>query len=57
MAAAPEKSVLLPLAPYNLLKQIAQAEERTIRATVDRALRMYAAKHQPALLKKTGAST
>ena len=47
-----DKAVVLPPAPYNLLKQIAKVEERTLRATVERALRMYAAKHQPKLLKE-----
>jgi hypothetical protein len=57
MASPLDKSVLLPPAPYNLLKQIAVAEERTLRATVERALKLYAAKHQPKLLKETGAAS
>ena len=57
MASPLDKPVVLTPGPYNLLKKIAAAEERTLRATVERALRMYAAKHQPAILKKATAST
>jgi hypothetical protein len=52
MALAPEKAVVLPPVPYKLLKEVAAAEQRTLRATFERAIRMYAAKHQPAILKR-----
>jgi len=57
MANPTDKSVLLPLDQFNLLRQIADTEDRTLRAIVARALKMYAQKHQPAILKKAAAST
>ena len=55
MALSPDKAVVIPPEPYNLLKQIAKIEERTLRVTFERALRMYAAKHHSELLKRVSA--
>jgi len=47
-----EKSVCVPPSLYALLRGIADTEQRTLRAVMERSLRLYAVKHAPEVLKK-----
>ena len=48
----PDPAVKLPPETYVVLRRVAAAEDRALRAVVSRAVREYAAKYVPAALQE-----
>jgi hypothetical protein len=47
-----DKSIRVPKEHYAVLRKIAEAEQRTLRAVFYRCVSMYARKHLPEVLKE-----